>query len=270
MPAIPNKVKDRLVAGIKKFQPILAAAKSRDINESDTVVIITDLLADLFGYDKYSEITSEYAIRGTYVDLAIKLDGRLHILIEVKAIGQDMKEAFIKQAVDYGANQGVDWVVLTTGIKWHVYKIKFGKPIEQELVLDFDFLELNHKNEGHLDNLYLLTKEGVKNSLLGEYQTQREAMSRYSVAATLLTDPVLDAIRRELKKLSPDVKIDNEQIQFVLVQEVLKREVLEGDKADSAKRRVSRVADRQAKKTPKESAPSTDNKASPASITPVP
>ena len=39
------------------------------------------------GFDKYSEITSEYVIRSTYVDLAIKLDGKLALLIEVKAIG---------------------------------------------------------------------------------------------------------------------------------------------------------------------------------------
>jgi hypothetical protein len=70
---------------------------------------IGDMLADVFGYDKYFEVTSEYAIRGTYCDLAIKLDGKLTTLIEVKAVGIDLKEQHIKQAVDYAANQGVDW-----------------------------------------------------------------------------------------------------------------------------------------------------------------
>jgi len=42
MPAVPKKVTDRLVNGIKRFQPILAAAKARDVGESDTVVIVTD------------------------------------------------------------------------------------------------------------------------------------------------------------------------------------------------------------------------------------
>src|SRR5678809_1348549 len=106
MAALPKKVAERLVAGIKRFQPIVAAAKTRDVNESDTVIIVTDLLAELFGYDKYSEITSEHAIRGTFCDLAVRLDGAIRLLIEVKAIGLELKDAYVKQAVDYAANQG--------------------------------------------------------------------------------------------------------------------------------------------------------------------
>jgi hypothetical protein len=56
MPNVPSRIANRLSAGVKRFQPILTAAQSRDVNESDTVVIITDVLADIFGYDKYAEI----------------------------------------------------------------------------------------------------------------------------------------------------------------------------------------------------------------------
>ena len=65
MASIPKKVAERLVGGIKRFQPILSAARARDVGESDTVTIVKDMLADVFGYDKYSEVTSEFAIRGT-------------------------------------------------------------------------------------------------------------------------------------------------------------------------------------------------------------
>ena len=41
--------------------------------------------------------------------------------------------------MDYAANQGCDWVVLTNGTVWKVYKIAFSKPIEQ-LVVQFDLL----------------------------------------------------------------------------------------------------------------------------------
>ena len=81
MATVPKKVAERLVVGIKQFQPILAAAKARDVGEADTVTIIKDMLADVFGYDKYSEVTSEFAIRGTYCDLATKIDGVLQTLI---------------------------------------------------------------------------------------------------------------------------------------------------------------------------------------------
>nr|WP_061260548.1 hypothetical protein [Leptospira interrogans] len=85
--AIPTKIFERISSGVKKFQPILTSAKTRDVNESDTVVIITDLLSEVFGYDKYSEITTEHVIKKTFCDLAIKIDGKVKLLIEIKAIG---------------------------------------------------------------------------------------------------------------------------------------------------------------------------------------
>lgn len=258
MAAIPSKVKDRLTAGIKRYQPVLSSAKFREVNESDTVTIVTDILADVFGFDKYSEITSEFAIRSTFVDLAIKLDGTLQMLIEVKAIGQELKDSFVKQAVDYAANKGVEWVVLTTGAVWQVYKVSFGKPIGQDLVLKIDFLNLNPKNSDHLENLYLLTREGIGKSMLDEYDAQRQTLNRFLIAAMILSDPVLDVIRRELRRLTPDVKIDTERIKDVLVQEILKRDVVEGEKAEEAKRKIARAANRLLKKVTKESSASSE------------
>ena len=78
MAKVPKKVAECLANGLKRFQPILNDARKRDINESDTSVIVADMLAYMFGYDKYAEITSEYAIRSTYCDLAIKIDGQLN------------------------------------------------------------------------------------------------------------------------------------------------------------------------------------------------
>jgi len=242
MASIPKKVAERLVGGIKRYQPILAAAKARDVGEADTVTIIKDMLSDIFGYDKYSELTSEYAIRGTYCDLATKIDGVLQTLIEVKAIGLDLKDQHVKQAIDYAANQGVEWVLLTNGMCWRVYRLTFAKPIDQELVVDIDFSALNPRSEHDLELIYLWCKEGWQRSVLGEYHTQRQALSRFFVGAMLQTDPILEVIRRELRRVSPDVRIDIDQIKSVLLTEVIKREVIEGDKADDARKKIARAA----------------------------
>ena len=109
MPISP-RVADRLAAGLKRYQPVLTAARSRDVNESDTSMIVTDILGEVFGYDKYSEITRELCIRGTFCDLATRINDKFQLLIEVKAIGLGLKDAHIKQAVDYAANQGIEWV----------------------------------------------------------------------------------------------------------------------------------------------------------------
>lgn len=244
MANVPKRVAERLIKGIKRFQPILSAARSRDDGEADTVMIITDMLQEVFGYDKYSDITAEYSIRGTYCDLAIKVEGTLQVLIEAKAIGLDLKDSHVKQAVDYAANQGVDWTILTNGIIWRIYKVVFGKPIEQELVVEFDFCDLNARSEKDLEVLYLLSKEGLAKSVLGEFHVQRQALSRFFLAAMLQTQPVLDVIRRELRRVSPDVRIEVDDIQRVLSGEVIKREVQDGDKADEAKRKIRQASDR--------------------------
>jgi predicted type IV restriction endonuclease len=242
MVKIPSKVSERIVAGIKRFQPILASAKSRDVGESDTVTIVKDILAEVFGYEKYSEITSEFAIRGTYCDLATKIDGVLQLLIEVKAIGLELKEAHVKQAVDYAANQGVDWVVLTNGICWRIYKVLFSKPIDQQLVVEIDFIALNPKSAKDIESVYLVCKEGWLKSVLGDYHTQKQALSRFFLGALVLSEPTLQVLRRELKRLSPDVRVETDEIRQVLLAEVLKREVTEGDQAKEAARKIARVA----------------------------
>ena len=259
MPALPVKIQSRFAAGLKKFQPILAAAKARDINESDTVVIVADVLQEVFGYDKYAEITSEHVIKGTFCDLAIKLDGVLKLLIEVKAIGMDLKAAYVKQAVDYAANQGVDWVVLTTGALWRIYKVTFAKPIDHELLAEFNFLDLNPKDEDDLCLLWLLAKESWQKAALPDYHAQRQALSRFTIAAAILSDPVVDVLRRELRRVSPDIRIVTEEIRNVLTAEVIKREILEGEKADAARKVVAKAAKLQlrtkSEKTDQESDP---------------
>jgi hypothetical protein len=252
MANVSAKVSQRIAAGLKKFQPILVASKARDVNESDTVVLVTDILHEVFGYEKYADITSEHMIRSTFCDLAIKLDSRLALLIEVKAIGTELKDIHVKQAVDYAANQGCDWVALTNGICWRVYKVIFGKPIENELVVDLHLLELRPRVDADVELAALLAKEGWQKERLGEYQSQRQALSRFTIAAVLVTDPVLDVVRRELRRVSPDAKIEAEDILKVLQDEVLKRDVLEGEKAISAKKVVARAGNRalRAKTTP--------------------
>ncbi len=247
MAAIPKKISERVISGIKKYQPLLVAARSRDVGEADTVTLIKDMLSDIFGYDKYSEVTSEFAIRGTYCDLAIKLDNRLAILIEAKAIGIDLKEQHIKQAIDYAANQGLDWVVLTNGVTWFVYKVIFEKPIDKELVVSLDMTAINTRSKDDVESLYLLCKEGWIKSALGDYHTQRQALSRFFIGAMLQTDPVLDVIRRELRRVSPDVKIDTDDIKSVLLNEVIKREVQEGEKAKEASKKIAKAAAKKAK-----------------------
>ncbi|MBN1290189.1 MAG: type I restriction enzyme HsdR N-terminal domain-containing protein [Actinobacteria bacterium] len=249
---VPKGVAARISVSLKKFQPILKSALDRDVNESDTVDIITDILDEMFGYNKYVEVTSEYKIRGTYCDLAIEIEGRLWLLIEVKAIGLDLKDNHMRQAVNYAANQGVDWVALTNGYIWKIYKVVFTKPIKTELVLEINLLNMNPRNSDDINTVFLLAREGLKKSTLPDYFAAKQATNRFVIAAILRNEPILKAVRKELRKISPDIKVDEENIKRVIEHEVLKREVAEGEKANEAQKAVEKALRAEArKKTPK-------------------
>jgi hypothetical protein len=231
----PKKVVERLQKEIPRFQKILQQAKDRDINESDTVAIINDMLASVFGFDKYTEVTSEFCVRGTYCDLAIKVGDKVQFLIEVKAIGLSLKENHLRQAINYGANQGVPWVVLTNGITWEIFRIKFEKPVDAEAVCILDLTAVNPRKAEDQERLFLLCKEGLGKAAMDEFAQKVQSVNRFVIGALLTTEPVVSVVRKELRRISDGIKVENSEIEELIRMEVLKREVLEGDAAAKAK-----------------------------------
>jgi len=250
--AIPQKVLERLTKEVKRFQDILKRAKERDINEADTVVIITDMLSNIFGYDKFVEITREFAIHNTYCDLAVKENGAVKYLIEVKAIGLDLKDLHLKQAVNYGTTQGVKFVILTNGITWEVYSIRYERPIQFNQVFSMDFLELNPRNAKDQETLFLLCKEGLSKAVIEAFHEHQKTVNRFTISALILNSSVVNVIRREIKKIAPGLRVDNTEIEDILKNDVLKREVLDGDPAKEALARIKKAISKATKQ--KESA----------------
>jgi hypothetical protein len=212
------------------------------------------MLEDVFGYDKYKEITSEYAIRGTYCDLAIKIDGEPKYLIEVKAIGLDLKDHHLRQAVNYGANQGIQWVVLTNSIDWEIYRIRFEKPISHQLLCSFNFHELNLRTQDDKDRLFILCKEGLSKAAMEQFDEYVRNVNKFVVGTIVQSEAVLNVIRRELRRMSPGAKVDKDELKKMVVNDVLKRDVVEGVPAERARARVKKASSKAAKKRKKKTA----------------
>lgn len=243
MATIPKKVVERYQRTVSKFQRALKIAGDRDVNEADTVSIVQDILAEVFGFEKYVEITSEYAIRGTFCDLAIKMDDKIQYLVEVKAIGHTLKEHHLKQAVDYGVNKGVQWVVLTNAIVWELYRIKFERPVGHERLSSFNFLDLNPRKKEDQEKLFLLSRRGLLRAR-EEYYERVQSVNRFILGALILSAPIMSGIRRDIRKLSSGLQVDLKEIEKILRNEVLKRDVIEGEEASRASSRVRRLSRR--------------------------
>ncbi len=247
MSTIPKKVTERFIKQVPRFKKILDKAYSRDINESDTVTIITDMLCEIFGYDRYDEITSEYAIRNTYCDLAVKINDEVNYLIEVKSISIDLKEQHLRQAVNYGANEGIKWVILTNGYIWQVFNIQLKKTVQYEKVFEINFAEISPRKKEVQEMLFTLSREGASKDVITEYQDKVSAVNRYVISALLLNSPVTDCIRRELRKFNPGIKVELSEIVDIISNEILKRNVLDDEKAKEAQKRVKRYLKNQQK-----------------------
>jgi hypothetical protein len=254
MAKLSAKVATRITTQLKKYQGILATLQKRDVSEADTVTVINDMLNEICGYDKYLHITSQYAIRGTYVDLAVKVDEEIRFLIEVKAIGIELKDAHVKQAIDYAANEGIEWVVLTNGAQWRVYKVHFGQPIEKILVCELDAIETSARSPDALECFGNLSREGFSKGSMAEFLLHKQVTNKFTVAAVLQTDFILEVLRREIRRMSSGVKVEVDYLRSLLREEVLKRDLVDGDEAKAALqniRRLQRAATRKKSSTSK-------------------
>ncbi len=249
---IPKRVQERLIGGLKRYQPIVGKLRARDISEADTVTVIKDMLCDIFGYDKYNELTSEQQIRGTFCDLAVRVEGKIYYLAEVKSAGTTLNENHLKQAVNYGSHQGIEWIILTNAIEWKIYRIKFAQPIDWELVYAFDIPSLSARSGGDLEKLYMLCRETISADALENFHQQAKIVNRYIIAELLQSDAVAGAIRKEMRRLFDNVKVNEDQLRVILTNDVIKRDALDGDQAAASKTIIKKsnatIARRAAKK----------------------
>ena len=236
--AIPSTTKKRLISAVPKFRKVLLQARERDVNESDTVTIVTDILEEVFGFNKYSEITREFAIKGTYCDLAVKGPKRIEYLIEVKAIGRDLKDSHLRQAVTYASQEGVPWVVLTNGVNWEIHRVVVKGRVESSKLLAFDLTALNPQKTEDQETLFLLCKRGVKKDMIDDFYAYRQSVNKYTIGAVLLTEPVVRAIRKQLRLINDGLKVDEDEIECLIRKEVLKRDLVESESAKEAAKSI--------------------------------
>lgn len=78
------------------------------------------------------------------------------------SIGITLAEKHYQRALEYGANEGMEWIILTNGLSWKIDKVGFEKPISTDLVGEINFLDIKVRNQGDLEKLYILCREGLK------------------------------------------------------------------------------------------------------------
>jgi predicted type IV restriction endonuclease len=214
LPKWETTARERLKAAIKKFSKPLADLVGRDANEGDTRLLVTDMLCEGFGFDKYSELTTEYRVKGEFADYGIRLEKDLIGFLEVKRVNTKLSSKHLRQVETYAVNEGVEWVILTSGVVWQVYHITGGLPIVVELALEVDLLGEDTLSQ-NANQLYYLTKESLKRRQIDSLWQAKRATSPKSLAKVLCSDNVVTAIRRELKRATGQAITDQEVVKLL-------------------------------------------------------
>jgi hypothetical protein len=217
MPKVPKweaDARERLRAGVRKFSKPLADFVARDVNEGDTRFLVTDFLCEALGYDKFSDMTAEYAIKGEFADFGLRVDKQLVALIEVKRVTTKLAEKHLRQVQQYGANEGLEWLVLTNGAHWQVYHLDPSLPITVQLVFEADLLSAEQPAK-KADRLFPITREGMKHHVIDEVWKAKRATSPKAITRILASPTVVTAVRKELRRQTEYSATDEEVLGLI-------------------------------------------------------
>lgn len=188
----------KLQNDLKAYRKEFLDSGLKELDESGTRIMINRLLSDVLGYKQLEEIKTEYMIKGTYADYVVQVDGKRYFLVEVKALSLQLSEKHLRQTVNYGANEGIEYALLTNGRSFEFYKILFEQPISSRLIFSIDLSDASAlKNAAnHLQHLH---KDSVVKKGFKPLWNKCEATDPYNIAGILCSDTILKHIKKLIK-----------------------------------------------------------------------
>jgi hypothetical protein len=232
---ISSSKTDKMLLALKDYKKRYLTKNLSDLDESGTRIMINTFLTSILGYQELEEIKTEFMIKGTYADYIVQTGGKRHFLVEVKAFSLDLSDKHLRQAVNYGANEGIEWAVLTNGRHFQFYKILFEKPITEKLVFEIDFNAEDYDVKDALELLMYFHKDAIVKGSLNNLWSRYTALEPAGLAALLFSPHVVTFLKKELKS-KYDTKFEDEDILEALTEIVCSEIPLERLKIPKFKR----------------------------------
>ena len=191
--------KRQLLGKLKEYKSRYMKKQYDDLDESATRIMTNSLLTEVLGYKELEEIKTEYRIRGEYADYVIQLARKKRFIVEVKAIQLDLSDKHLRQSVNYAANEGIDWIILTNGRQLELYRVIFSKPIAVKKIFSCDLGDLKQVKDT-LAMIALLTKRSVLKNELDSYWTRFKALDPENLCKNFYSAESVKLMKRMLKK----------------------------------------------------------------------
>ena len=217
MAVYQDKAKERIKKGLRRMSSIVERGIKEGYKEADTRKIVSDMLTEYLGWDRFENMTAEQMIGSRYADYVVKKGGEEIFVVEVKQIGMKLKETHLNQARQYAVDEGIDWIILTNGDEWQAYRTTLeGKIPVTKHVFTVCLSDNEMKPAEKTELLYLFSEEANRKKEIDAYYQRRIALSGENLADHILSEDVMNKLRVAIKN-STGQKLENSEIAEALL-----------------------------------------------------
>jgi predicted type IV restriction endonuclease len=236
MAVYQDKARARIKSGLRKFAGYIARARAANANEADTREIVSEVISEMLGWNKFEHLAGEVRMRGNYADYVLRDESDAPwAVIEVKSIGTKLSQKHLYQAGNYAAIEAISWAILTNADEWILYRVVTNGPVKQDEVLRVSITDTTMKPAQKAEIFYLLSHEAPRKGELDAHYRRRIALSGSNLTSALLSPPVMRALRTEMKRTTKHL-VAIEDLAAALITEVVRPEAQDSDVARLVKR----------------------------------
>lgn len=229
---VRQEVIDEVADGFQKLHGQLSAIAQADQSSEEQVRLwCYDVLKTALGY-KPNQIDAELRVLGKRVDLALKDDGKVFMIIECKSINGRLSNSVRDQAVGYAAHLNAEWAVVTNGCIWKLYHVEGveGKEPESQEVFNISLLDEDGVSDDDAECLYLLTARAIFKGETNNEAHKVACLSEANFLQTLKSESVIEAVKKQLvsqykKQTKVDIDFDDDDFQEKYEKHVLPDEL---------------------------------------------
>lgn len=211
---------DKICEGFRLLHPrLVEIANAPRASEEEVRRWCFDALENALGYSK-SEIDTEVSVLSGRVDIALKRDGDIFLVMECKNIRHKLTNTVRDQAAGYATSLSAEWAVVTNGQIWRLYRVipQIGKDPRFIEIFDVSLLDEDGVSEVDAENLYLLTSRAVFGGDLEKMSHMIACTSKKRILKALASERVIKALRLELASTYKDeqdkaIFLDDEMVE---------------------------------------------------------
>jgi hypothetical protein len=212
-----------IVKCIESLRVQLDRHRKDGLKEYPTRTIFIDPLLAALGWDirDPDEVELEHpTVDGKSVDYAMKVNRKVVLHLEAKQLGDPLDDVkSITQVVGYAANDGIEWCVLTNGVRYKVYKASERASAPDKLLFE---VSIDSKDAGGLTVEELagqfsrLSRDSMAKGLLDQLGTEIFTTGKVRKALDRLFAETPASFVRLIRKTMADSSVTPSQVDQAL------------------------------------------------------